>query len=458
MKPTRERNQIKGGGARNRATPDSGQAKEPFLDKFLSISGQRLEGLSVALLAAYRGIADTARQRRRREEDTTALRTITDTVLANLVYQFLATGHRKTPIVVQMRKATAKQTRYDRANFEKLQAVVKGLAAAGEIGLKIGSQRGKASTIWAGSKLARRIADLKPTYGDLRRLPSETIILSRNGWSFADGIKRDGSRGPVRSKRSDRVDYTDTRGPGGTIAARRRLGALSAWLTDADVKFSKPGHRLDTTSVTLTRRFTLTDSQTARGFKFTQNGRLQDGWWMQVRKEDRRFILINGENVADLDYSAMFIRLGCIKAGIKLDAETYPYGLPGLNRDAVKTVMLAMMFADKPRSKLPPEAAKMLPKGMTMASIREAIAKHRPEIMPIFEKGWGLQLMHRESEVMMALLEALKEKRIVALPMHDGVMMQRSRATVAQRVMNSVSEEMLGTVLPVKRKPVEGVD
>jgi hypothetical protein len=62
----------------------------------------------------------------------------------------------------------------------------------------------------------------------------------------------------------------------------------------------------------------------------------------------------------------------------------------------------------------------MQPLGANMKMIREAIGRHRPEIMPIFETGLGLGLMHAECEVMMALLEALNEEGIVALPMHDS--------------------------------------
>jgi hypothetical protein len=456
MGSSRERDPVGQRGARKCVEDATGTAKDPFLDKFLTISGPTLEALSAALLNAYRGIADKGRQRKRREDDAAAIRSITETLLANLVYQHLATGKRQTAVVVPMRKFTPKQTRYDRKGFRKLQDVVKALNAAGEIGFESGAH-GKASTIWASPKLARRIAALKPTYGDLKRLPSETIILSRNTWTFKHGRKDDGSLGTVRRKQSDRVDYTDTKGPEGTIAARRRLEALSAWLSSADLKFVKPGNRIDTSSVTLTRRFTLTEGQNSEGFGFNQNGRLQDGWWMQVRKEDRRFILINGEHVADLDYSAMFIRLGCIKAGIELDPEADPYDLPGLDRDGVKTVMLAMVFAEKPRLRLPSSAAEKLSAEATMKTIREAIAQKRPEIMPIFERGWGLELMHRESEVMMALLEALRGKGIVALPMHDGVMVQRSLAHKAEGVMNCVTKEVLGTELPSKRKMVEGI-
>jgi hypothetical protein len=457
MTSTQERDRKKRSGARKATRGGSEKASEPFLDKSRTITGPRLAALSATLLEAYRGIADKGRQRRRREEDATAVRAIIDTILANLIHQYLATGRRRNPIVVPMKKFVPPQTRYDQKGFRKLQDIVTELHDAGEIGFQSGS-KGKASTIWASDSLARRIAALKPTYGDLGRKQTETIILSCNEWTFVDGLKADGSTGPVRSKRNSRVDYADTDGPSGTIAARRRLGALSEWLSAADLQFSKPGHRIDTTSVILTRRFTLTEGQTERGFKFDQNGRLQDGWWMQVSSEDRQFIRIGGEPIADLDYSAMFIRLGCIKAGITLAREVDPYRLRGWDRDGVKIAMLAMIFADSPRARVPPKAAEKLPPGTTMTSIREAIAAHRPEIMPIFERGWGLELMHRESEVMMALLEALKKKGIIALPMHDGVMVQRSQAAETQQVMSDVSRQMLGSTLPVKRKPVKGLD
>ncbi len=329
MAAARVSDRVAEDGARKPGDTVSGKPRQPFLDKFRTITGPELETLSAALLESYRGIADKDRQRQRREEDAAAIRAIIDTILANLTYQFLATGERQTPIVVQMRKFTPKQTRYDRRGFRKLQEIVKTLQVAGEIGFESGTM-GKASTIWAGKALAARIEAVRPTYADMKIVSEfETIILSRNVWGFQDGERADGSYGPVRGKRSDRVDYTDTKGPSGTIAARRQLRALSTWLTAADIKFTLLGHRLDTSTITLTRRFTLTEGQSSRGFKFNQNGRLQDGWWMGVKSEDRRHILINGEHIADLDYSAMFIRLGCLKAGIALDPQVDPYELPG---------------------------------------------------------------------------------------------------------------------------------
>ncbi len=59
---------------------------------------------------------------------------------------------------------------------------------------------------------------------------------------------------------------------------------------------------------------------------------------------------------------------------------------------------------------------------------------------------------------MVALLEAMRDRGIVALPMHDGIMVQRSRASESEKLMRDVSKAKLGAELPVKRKAVKGLD
>ena len=130
----------------------------------------------------------------------------------------------------------------------------------------------------------------------------------------------------TRSKDKELADYVD-----GAVTERYRAAvrALNAFLHQADITFIDDGLEppVDHYRRTLTRRFTVFDTQEDW---FDRVGRVFGGFWMALKKERRSRIRINGEPVADVDFSSMFTRLAYAHLW-QAAPEGDLYAIPGLD-------------------------------------------------------------------------------------------------------------------------------
>jgi hypothetical protein len=93
-----------------------------------------------------------------------------------------------------------------------------------------------------------------------------------------------------------------------------------------------------------------------------------------------------------------------------------------------------------------------LPPGWTVKKTRAAILQRHPALANILGTGIGYRLMHRESEVLLAVLETLRSREIVGLGLHDGLLIPASRMNEATDIMAAVAREQTGHHLPVTSK------
>jgi len=181
---------------------------------------------------------------------------------------------------------------------------------------------------------------------------------------------------------------------------------------------------------------------------------------MNLPRALRSGIRIEGEEVADLDYTGMFPRLAFLRLGIMEPPGGDLYAVSGLegHRDGVKRMMNAFIFASSDKVRIPKDIKALLPKGATAGSVREAILKRYPKLEEAFGSGLGLSLMFDESRILVAVLLRLAERGIAALPMHDGLMVARSKVDVVRGIMEDVAEREVGFRLPVVLKDGAIVD
>src|SRR5208282_1011715 len=106
----------------------------------------------------------------------------------------------------------------------------------------------------------------------------------------------------------------------------------------------------------------------------------------------------------------------------------------------------------------PKGSAELLPKGCKAATLRAAILERHQPIRGQFEVGIGLNLMRLESDILIAVLLRLLDLGVVALPMHDGLMVRHEEAERVERVMREVSEALTGSELPVREKGLAATD
>jgi hypothetical protein len=95
----------------------------------------------------------------------------------------------------------------------------------------------------------------------------------------------------------------------------------------------------------------------------------------------------------------------------------------------------------------------LLPAGWESTKrLRTAILDKHPALGKAFGRRLGYGLMFTESQVLMAVLEELMQRGIVALPLHDGLLCAQSRKEEAAEVMRLKAIEVAGAAIPVEEK------
>jgi hypothetical protein len=188
-----------------------------------------------------------------------------------------------------------------------------------------------------------------------------------------------------------------------------------------------------------------------------EGGRLFGGFWMNMRRADRfAFIRIEGEEVADVDYSQLFPHLAYARALVEPpEGDLYAcLGHPE-SRKGWKKIFNAMLFARERLKAWPDGTAGLMPPGMKP---RDAYAHVEAVHAPIASRFWtglGYHLMFSESTMLVGVLDHLARMGIVALPIHDAVIVKRSRAEDAQGVLQAMAERATGLTKPLVKLEYE---
>lgn len=167
---------------------------------------------------------------------------------------------------------------------------------------------------------------------------------------------------------------------------------------------------------------------------FSDGGRLYGGWWISIPKDLRPRLTINGQPTVELDYSGCAIRmlyhlrgLECPDDPYRLDAivalEARKGYRDGHFREAIKALTQARINGTDRDSDMMCD----LPDGLTFAPhlTREQVtrmieAKHEA-IADDFGSGAGIRLQRLDSDLVLSIITGLMEEGIVALPVHDSL-------------------------------------
>ncbi|WP_038974164.1 hypothetical protein [Bradyrhizobium genomosp. III] len=383
------------------------------------------------------------RKRKMKAEDQKNLEVICRTLLSNFAF-LIARGVSAPAITVSLRTPKRKLSRYDRRGFAMLPRLLEALSERGSmVELQKSNQRGIASSCTLHTGLLADMKRFQWRQGDFHwDSGAETIVLSIT--------KRDFAR---KQKTIELIDYEET--PEAT-ALRAEMSHLNRALREAQFTFvDDGGPPVITAHRDLIRHFKIREGEKPR---FELGGRIFNGWWQAIPSHRRHAIRINRQPIVDLDISSAFLRLAYIEAGLsppegdlysrvqRLDAASH--------RDGIKRIISAMLFRETPLTRIPSDIGAQLPRGVTGSEVRAAILSAFPEIADIFETGIGLRLMFTESQIMMRILSGLIDIGIPAMPMHDGIMVQRSAQEVAVKTMTEAAADITGHRLPITLKNI----
>lgn len=430
--------------------------KHQWFDQWLVAKGEPLHLLvrQVAEQVERGGV----RSRARKPTDQINHLRMVEGIVCNLAYAVLKpppTGR----LAVNSRNGVKGKSRYENRAFGKTFAkTLDQLAAEGLLDRKLPEAiRGEVSSIQPTGGFANRVRDAGITFADFAAdARREVILLTRVKRRFLTETYR-------TITERELADYNDTPL---TVRCRAEVRALNAFLADADISFEADGNDppVDPFARTLTRRFNVFDDEQPH---FDQVGRLFGGFWMSMKRERRKHIRINGEPVAELDFSSMFTRLAYARLRLRPPGGDL-YAISGLegHREGVKLAMNCFLFDQSPHRKSWPKdmgigmwrgegddtVPAKLPKGWTVSKTKKSILAVHPGLDAAWGCGLGYSLMWTESVILIGILKHLMQQGIPALGLHDGLLVPVSKASAALDAMKAVSSTMTGIELPCSVK------
>jgi hypothetical protein len=427
----------------------AGSPEDQWFDPWLVPVGEALDTLADdlhALLLAN----ETGRVRRRDKSALEAFRAALRALLANLAAASLTPPEGRALAVSLAKARGAGLGRYGHPviTVRFIGDVVRQLEANGLVRVTAG-RIGRATT-------------LKPTPLLMDAFTRRTVSAGDAGWEDDDGSeviilsrKVDGWTNAAPITRTEKLAYADTPE---TIALREQMRALNTRLARADVAFIDDGQQphVNTRQRRLTRRFRLSPS--ASSPCFTEVGRLFGGFWQNLERGRRiTGLRIDGERAAECDYSGLFARLAYAELGVALpgDLQADPYaiaGFPPEHRAGLKRLANALFFAEKPLKRTPSDIAPMMPEGWTVGRVTDCFLASHPALAAIIHRQRGFQFMKLESDILLRVMERMHGQGVTGLPLHDAVLVARSKADIAKRIMEDEGQRVAGVALPVSIK------
>ena len=247
----------------------------------------------------------------------------------------------------------------------------------------------------------------------------------------------------LRDRNGHLVGYADTNA---TRRMRSEIETLNACFAGVRLELPGEGVVIDgehlhvdgatlrmTPSPQLYRVFSRSD--------FSKNGRLQ--WWGQSLPSKRRAdLLIDGEGVVELDYTAMHPHMLYAKRGIRLDFD--PYDLQGFSRPCSKLALLVLVNAQSRVQALEvllkctfrDGSAWPLDRRETRALIAAAIERNQPIAGDFFSDA-GIDLMNADAGIALRVVQACAAQGIACLPVHDSFIVQRRHEATLQAIMDA---------------------
>lgn len=402
------------------SSTDGDQTKSRFISYYRTPASEQakafVKGLISILLAHESSNSPRLRGRKQRDQETFERQATA--IVSDLCHDLLTEG--SGLYVQRSHRAYELLSRYQPPFLtKKVTKVIDLLIGAGMVEQVLGER----------NPFGRKVATLiKPTHAfadsvwasgldrsDFRKSPpQETIILKEAKEDFWSSPKL--------------VDYSDDER---TNRYRAETEAINEWLAEADIGFEVPwffAGSVDTSDRHLSRIFTGS---------FDRCGRLYGGFWQPLKKEVRKAgVRINGQSVSVLDYGQMIVRLAYAHVGATPpEADAYSIGPYGERyREGFKTLISAMLFNTGSITKKPKGTKDKLPK-VNVEVLCDAVRETHPAIAALFNKDIGLELMHKESEILVAVMLELRRMGVVALPVHDAVVVSNSDTKVCSEVM-----------------------
>jgi len=170
---------------------------------------------------------------------------------------------------------------------------------------------------------------------------------------------------------------------------------------------------------------------------FKEGGRYYRAWWIGCPSIIRKYITINGEQTAELDYSGIHIHLLYALKGINFPAlktDAYELKLNDPDRDLNKLILLTAYNASSPEKTAKAvfkstrdDGTKHLFKLKEHKQVTdklELLKQKHPKIAEFIAKDKGSMLQYHDSQVLERLIHHYTAQKIPILTVHDSIICQ----------------------------------
>ena len=188
---------------------------------------------------------------------------------------------------------------------------------------------------------------------------------------------------------------------------------------------------------------------------FRLGGRFYGPWWQNIKNkfkdeqdekiELRRYIRIDGHKTVEIDFTGLHLALCYALEGIDrtdLFGDEDPYYLEGFERIPVKTMFcIGVNSTDEAsgikaiRNKLRDNENYEYEEGCDLKKLISAFQSKHPRIEKYLFNGYGLTLQHLDAELMNSIISVFVDKEIVALSVHDSIIVDFGNEALATGIM-----------------------
>jgi hypothetical protein len=361
------------------------------------------------------------RKRTRRAADLAIFRETIEALVCHTLYEAL---HGADNVRLSLANDVLRRSnRYiSRLNSTQLPTIVRLLSSPDLAFLKLTEgvaptpfSPGRQTRVRVGQRLSNLVAKVDVDFDHIERMAGEELVLLKGTKDTDTG-------------RAELVDYEDTNL---THQYRGEVQTLNRSCSAADVAYVGQTELVDPRNRHMKRRFT-------RG-AFGNGGRLWGGFWQHLQKADRLAnVRINGERVVSIDFVEMIGTIAYAYVGKPTPQDIYTIAFTNtegkpvtLPRRVVKKVFAARLNGAKEWPAELREYRRGLPWKSVVASLKHAY----PDIADVFDKDLGQVFAFTESEVLVDVLLKLADRGVVALPVHDCIVVAESDVDIAQRAM-----------------------
>lgn len=183
-------------------------------------------------------------------------------------------------------------------------------------------------------------------------------------------------------------------------------------------------------------------------FDYDQGGRLyctSKPNYQNLHRDERAKTLIDGKSVSEIDVSSSQLSIFYWLQGKTFQPEQDQYDLPGIERDVAKRVLVSAFGAGKMPTRWPKgykaeyesQTGRSLIKTYKLKNVVAALEEKHPILRRLDpDRPEWPRLQFHESEAVIGSVMELKDKHgILALPIHDSLIVKRFDREIAGRVL-----------------------